>query len=143
MPETTDGFVLDCSITMAWCFGDEATPYTDAVRDALADRRAFVPVLWPLEVANVLLIGERRKRLDQARSLRFVGLLNALPIVIDGETNSRAFAEISHLARSYQLSAYDAAYLELASRLGLPLASLDNKLKAAAVAVGVPLYDAS
>ena len=143
MAEIKDGFVLDCSITMAWCFDDEATPYTNAVRDQLANLRAVVPSLWPLEVANVLLIGERRKRLDQARSLRFVSLINALPILIDDETNNRAFAEITHLARGYQLSAYDATYLELAIRRGLPLASLDAKLRAAAQAGGVASFDIS
>ena len=75
--ETQDGFVLDCSVTMAWCFDDEATPYTDGVRDSLADKRAVVPSIWPLEVANATIVGERRKRLDEARSSRFFVLLEA------------------------------------------------------------------
>jgi predicted nucleic acid-binding protein len=137
MDETMDGFVLDCSVTMAWCFDDEATPFTNGLRDQLADVRAIVPSLWPLEVANATIMGERRKRLDEARSQRFFALLNALPIVVDDETGGRAFADIVHLARAHQLSAYDAAYLELAIRRGLPLACLDSKLKVAAVAVGV------
>jgi predicted nucleic acid-binding protein len=138
--EPTDGFVLDCSMTMAWCFDDEATPYTNAVRDQLADMRAVVPSLWPLEVANATIVGERRKRLDEARTLRFFALLKGLPISIDGETSDKAFSEIVHLARAHNLSAYDAAYLELAIRRGLPLATLDGKLKTAAQAVGVPLF---
>jgi predicted nucleic acid-binding protein len=138
--ETKDGFVLDCSVTMAWCFDDEATPYTDGVRDSLADMRAVVPSLWPLEVANATIVGERRKRLDEARSRRFFVLLEALPIVLDGEAGNRAFADIVQLARNYQLSAYDAAYLELAIRRGLPLACLDDKLKTAAAAAGVVLF---
>jgi predicted nucleic acid-binding protein len=135
-----DDFVLDCSVTMAWCFDDEATPYTDGVRDCLADKRAVVPSIWPLEAANATLMGERRKRLDEARSQRFFVLLAALPIVVDDETSSRAFGDIVHLARTHQLSAYDAAYLELAIRRGLPLACNDGKLKNAALAAGVVLF---
>lgn len=138
---TQDEFVLDCSITMAWCFDDEATPYTDGVRDSLADKQAVVPSIWPLEAANATLMGERRKRLDEARSQRFFALLAALPIVVDDETSSRAFSDIAHLARAHNLSAYDAAYLELAIRRGLPLACNDGKLKAAAQATGVPFFD--
>jgi predicted nucleic acid-binding protein len=141
MDETKDGFVLDCSVTMAWCFDDEATAFTDAVRDSLADVRAVVPSLWPLEVANATIMGERRKRLDEARSQRFIVLIEALPIVIDDETARRAFGDTRHLARTYQLSAYDASYLELAIRRGLPLACLDGKLKTAATAAGVALYN--
>jgi predicted nucleic acid-binding protein len=141
MEETKDGFVLDCSVTMAWCFDDEATPYTNGVRDSLADKRAIVPALWPLEVANATIVGERRRRLDEARSQRFIALLEALPIVIDGETAARAWTDTVHLARAHNLSAYDASYLELVIRLGLPLACLDGKLKAAAAVVGVPLFD--
>src|SRR5262249_53189311 len=83
----------------------EATPYTDGVRDSLAIMRAVVPSLWPLEVVNATIMGERRKRLDEARSRRFFVLLEGLPIVPDGETGNRAFADIVPLARSYQLSA--------------------------------------
>jgi len=140
MEETKDGFVLDCSVTMPWCFDDEATAYTNGVRDRLADVRAVVPSLWPLEVANATIVGERRKRLDEARSQRFITLLESLPIIVDDETGHRAFGDIVHLARAHQLSAYDAAYLELAIRRGLPLATLDDKLKAAAKAVGVLLF---
>jgi predicted nucleic acid-binding protein len=140
MDEAKDGFVLDCSVTMTWCFDDEATPFTDSVRDSLADVRAVVPSLWQLEVANATIMGERRNRLDEARSQRFIVLIEALPIVIDHETAGRAFGETRHLARTYQLSAYDASYLELAIRRGLPLACLDGKLKTAAIAAGVALY---
>lgn len=141
MDETKDGFVLDCSVTMAWCFDDEATDYTNGIRDSLADVRALVSSLWPVEVANATIVGERRKRLDEARSSRFLSLLKSLPIVIDGETAARAWADTMHLARAHNLSAYDATYLELAIRRGLPLACLDGKLKTAAKAVGVPLYE--
>lgn len=140
MEETKDGFVLDCSVTMAWCFDDESTPYTDSLQDQLGTLRAIVPTIWPLEVANAALVGERRKRLDEARSSRFFALLSGLPIIVDDGTSGKAFSDIAHLARAHNLSSYDAAYLELAIRRGLPLACLDGKLKAAAQAVGVPLY---
>ncbi len=135
-----DGFVLDCSLTMAWCFDDEATPETDRIRDALAGVRAIVPSLWPIEVANAFLVGERRKRLDEARGRRFLSLLGHLPILVDDETAARAWADTGYLARARQLSAYDATYLELALRRGLPLACLDGKLKAAARAAGVLIF---
>lgn len=137
-----DGFVLDCSVTMAWCFDDEATRYTGAVRDRLVDVRAIVPMLWSLEVAGAAIMGERRKRLDEARTRRFLTLLGGLPIIVDDETAARAWADTMHLSRAHNLTAYDAAYLELAIRRGLPLACLDGKLKFAAAAVGVSLYDA-
>jgi predicted nucleic acid-binding protein len=137
---TQEDFVLDCSVTMAWCFDDEATPYTDGVRDCLTDKRAVVPTIWPLEAANATLMGEGRKRLDEARSQRFFALLAALPIVVDDETSGRAFGDIVHLARTHLLSPYDAAYLELAIRRGLPLACNDGKLKDAALASGVMLF---
>src|SRR5271157_1427081 len=140
MPPQED-FVLDCSVTMAWCFDDEATPYTDGVRDSLADKRAVVPSVWPLEAANATIMGERRKRLDEARSRRFFVLLEALPIVVDDDTANRAFNDIVHLARTYQLSAYDAAYLELAIRRGPPLACNGRKLKNAGVAGGFLLFN--
>jgi predicted nucleic acid-binding protein len=137
---TQDGFVLDCSVAMAWCFDDEATPYTDGVRDSLVDMRAVVPSIWALETADAAIMGERRGRLDEARSRRFLVLLQALPIVLDEETGTRAFSDIVPLARTYQLSADDASYLELAIRRGLPLAGLDGKLKTAAAAAGVVLF---
>jgi predicted nucleic acid-binding protein len=135
--ESKDGFVLDCSITMAWCFDDEATPYTDGVRDSLADMRGVVPGIWPLEAANATIVGERLGRLDPARSRRFFVVFEALSIIRDEESGNRAFDEIVHLARTYQLSAYDAAYLELAIGRGLPLACVDGKLKTAAAGAGV------
>lgn len=138
-----DGFVLDCAVTMAWCVDDEATPYTNGVRDSLADMRAVLPLIWPLEAANATIVGERRGRLDEARSRRFFVLLAGLPIIPDEETGSRTFSDVVHLARTYQLSAYDAAYLELAIRRGLPLACLDGKLRTAAATAGVVLFSPS
>ena len=137
------GFVLDNSIVMAWSFADEISAYADAVLDRLTAIRAIVPVLWPLEVANALLMGERRKRSTEAETIRWIGILNRLPIAIDDETNTRAWSDTLSLARGHKLSAYDAAYLELAIRRRLPLATLDEPLKLAATAIGVALYDPS
>ena len=140
MEQTKDGCVLDCCVTMARCFDDEATAYTQGVRDQLVEVRAVVPSRWSLGVVNATLVGERRKRLDQARGSRFLALLAALPILIDQQTCVQAFHATAHLARAHNLSSYDAAYLELAMRRGLPLACLDGKLKAAAIAAGVPIH---
>ncbi len=135
-----EGFVVDSSITLAWCFPDEIDDYPQAVLDALATEPAFVPDLWHLEVANTLVVGERRKRSTQADTVAWMNFLSDLPITVDEETKDHVFADTTHLARSNNLSAYDAAYLELAMRRGLPLATLDEGLRAAARTVGVALY---
>ena len=140
--ESMKEFVLDGSVTMAWYFQDEMSDYADAVRDGMDRSQAVVPSLWPLEVANTVVMGERRKRSTPAQAATWLGLLSVLPIVVDGETTARAWSETLGLARAHNLSAYDAAYLELAMRRGLPIATLDDKLKAAAAAVGVSLYSA-
>jgi predicted nucleic acid-binding protein len=136
----TDRLVLDGSLTLAWYFADEADPYADAVAQGLTTREAVVPSLWRLEIANTLVVGERRRRSTQAQAAAFLARLERLPIVIDDQTDARAWGETIRLARAHTLSAYDAAYLELAMRRGLPLASLDDQLKAAAAAVGVLLF---
>lgn len=129
--------VIDCSVTMAWAFSDEADAVTDGVLERVTSEGATVPTLWSLEVANVLLTAERRGRLTAGDGARFLELLGRLPIVIDGETATRAFLQTLHLARELDLSSYDAAYLELAARLDLPLATLDNHLLEAAGVLGV------
>jgi predicted nucleic acid-binding protein len=135
-------FVLDCSVTLAWCFEDETSEYADSVLDGLVSQAAIVPGIWSLEVANVLVIGERRNRLTQAQTAQVINLLQALPIVVDETTASQAMTATIALARQHHLSAYDAAYLELAMRLGLPLATLDNRLVVVANTCGVALYSA-
>lgn len=135
-----EGLVIDSSITIAWCFPDEKDDYSQSVLDALASEHAIVPDLWHLEVANTLVVGERRKRSTQVETVAWTSFLAALPIAVDEETKAHAFTDTMQLARTHDLSAYDAAYLELAMRRGLPLATLDDKLKAAAQAVGVTLY---
>lgn len=129
--------VVDASVTMAWCFEDEATAETESVLDRLRDEEAAVPALWQLEVTNVLLVAERRGRVTEAQSTRFLDLLSQLPIQVDmSRTDMKA---IQATGRRHQLSAYDAAYLLLAERIGAPLATLDGKLIAAAQAAGVVL----
>lgn len=132
--------VLDSSIALCWYFQDQADPYADGVAKQLISAEALVPSLWPLEVANAVLMGERRNRSTQADAQRWIAVLETLPITLDSETAARAWKDTLTLARAHKLSAYDAAYLELALREGLPIATLDPKLKAAAQAVGVPLY---
>lgn len=136
-------FVLDGSVTMAWFFRDETNAYAESVEDALAHDEAVVPALWPLEVANTLVVGERRKRCTEAQATTWLNYLRALPIVVDDETAAQAWGDTLSLARAHQLSAYDAAYLELALRRSLPLATLDDRLKDAAAAVGVAEYKPS
>ncbi|HUY31146.1 MAG TPA: type II toxin-antitoxin system VapC family toxin [Pirellulales bacterium] len=133
-------FVLDCSIAVAWCFPDEHAPYPQSVLDSLDAATAVVPAIWPLEIVNALLVGERRKRCTQTDTIAWLEFLKALPIWIDDETVARATSETMNLARAQDLSSYDAAYLEIALRLGSPLATLDEKLKVAATAVGVTAF---
>jgi len=131
-------FVLDSSVTLAWFFQDEAASSTDALLDALNhDGRAVVAMHWPLEVSNTLLTAERRKRCSVADSAHFLSILNSLPIEIDGETATQAGTTTLGLARAQNLTLYDGAYLELAMRRHLPLATLDQDLRAAAKKVGV------
>jgi len=121
-------FVLDCSIAVAWLFEDEATPQTDALLDRLKDSGALVPTLWRLEVGNVLARAERLKRITAALMAAYLDLLDRLPIVTDTETDGRALRETLTLARREGLTTYDAAYLELAMRRGVELATRDKAL---------------
>lgn len=131
-------FVLDSSVTMAWFFQDEATPSTDELLDELnADARAVVAAHWTLEVSNTLLMAERRKRSTVADSSHFLAILDALPIEADQETMTRATTTALALARTHGLTLYDGAYLELAMRRSLPLATLDKELRSAARKTGV------
>jgi predicted nucleic acid-binding protein len=133
-------FVLDCSVVMAWCFESEADPYTDAVLRALSKWTAVVPAVWPLEVVNVLLVAERRRRLGGGDVIRFLDLLGGLPIVVDGPVSIPDLAVLLALGREHRLSAYDAAYLHLAMRECLPLATHDRALRAAARAAGLVAF---
>ena len=130
-------FVIDTSVAMAWCFQDEATQATEAVLDLLRTDQAVVPAIWPLEVANVLLVAERRGRLTEAQASRFLELLAQLPINVD--TSPTDMAGIVATGRRHTLSSYDASYLLLAERLGATLATLDKPLAKAARKAGVQL----
>ena len=133
-------FVLDASVTLCWCFENQATKYTEAIFEMLAGGdEAVVPFIWPLEIANVLVTAERRKDLKAAQVTNFTEEFTAWPIQVDTVGLDRAFQQILSAARFYRLSAYDAAYLELAIREGLPLATLDNDLRKAASAAGVKI----
>jgi predicted nucleic acid-binding protein len=130
-------FVLDASVALVWCFEAEQTAPVMALLDRLAEAGAVVPQLWPLEALNGLLIAERRGRIDTARRHRLAGFLQQLPVTIDDETTARLWGATAQLAERHRLTAYDAAYLELAMRLSLPLATLDRALIGAATAAGV------
>ena len=130
-------FVLDCSIAVAWLFEDQSTPQTDELLDRLKDSGALVPTLWRLELGNVLARAERLKCIAAAQIADYLDLLDRSPIVTDTETDGRAFREILALARSEGLTTYDAAYLELAVRRRLSLATLDKELIRAAHRVQV------
>ncbi|OGT38178.1 MAG: DNA-binding protein [Gammaproteobacteria bacterium RIFCSPHIGHO2_12_FULL_38_14] len=132
-------FVLDASITLAWCFSDEATPTTNALLERLEFDFAIVPEIWPLEVGNILIAAEKRKRISYANIKEFLALLESLNIKTDTETGARGFRDIIFLAHSEKLTTYDAAYLELAMRYGLPLATKDTALTHAAKRVGVKI----
>jgi predicted nucleic acid-binding protein len=124
--------VLDCSVTLAWLLPDEDSRPAQAVLDRIVASRAWVPGLWRLEVANSLQSAVRRKRIDAAfrdASLADLGLLN---IQVDPDTANFAWGETLRLADAHDLTLYDAAYLELARRLSLPLASQDKSLRLAA-----------
>jgi len=124
--------VIDASVTLSWCFADEASPETDLLLDAVREYGALVPGLWFLEVGNVMLQAERRGRIAAADVAVRLELISALPIMVDQNTVGRAWGEVLHLARAERLPVYDATYLELAARRGLPLYTRDNALAGAA-----------
>lgn len=125
-------FVLDVSVTMAWCFADESSDDTWRLLDRLGDDAALVPGIWAAEVPNVLLVAERRKRLTRAQSRAFVARLLTLPIIVEDAAPSRLLNDVLTLARDTALASYDALYLDLAIRRDLPLATSDRALRLAA-----------
>lgn len=139
-------FVLDNSVTMRWFFGD-GTPrdlaYASRVLDAMKTDEAVVPGLWSLEVANVLARAEATGLVTEARSETFIAMLQQLDISVDPATSAHALAATLQLARRHKLSVYDAAYLELALRTGLALATLDEKLSKAARKAGLKRFAAA
>jgi len=135
----SESFVVDNSVVMSWCFKDETNQYADAVLDRLSEATAFVPSIWPLEVVNVLLAAERKRRLNEADSVRFITLLSQLPIMVEHERPERIMKDLLALARANNLSSYDASYLNLSMRKGFPLATLDTRLREAAKKTEVPI----
>ncbi|MCE2967316.1 MAG: type II toxin-antitoxin system VapC family toxin [Phycisphaerales bacterium] len=127
--------VLDCSLTMCWCFADEATPDRTELLRVLSAGAILVPKLWRIEVANVLCVAERRGRIDRRDAAAFLEMLTVLPIE-DDASDAAAVNRALELARIAQLSVYDAMYLELAVRSGTPLATADRRLAAAAASLG-------
>ena len=136
-------FVLDASVALLWLVpgtNPAGVDYAEATLVALKDAQALVPSLWALEVANVVAKLETKTIVTEADSQRYVALLGQLPIVTDPATATHALGDTLNLARRYRLSAYDAAYLELALRTGLPLATLDAGLAKAAATAGVQIF---
>ena len=135
--------VLDSSVALVWVLPGEATPATETLLTAVGELGAAAPGLWPLETANALLMAERRGRLSLAERTQALTLLAELPIQIDARTAELALSATVALAAGREMTVYDACYLELALRLGLPLASLDQRLCQAARSAGVDLMVAS
>ena len=136
-------FVLDNSVTMRWFFGDgkpNELTYASKVLDAIKRENALVPVTWGLEVANVIAGAEAKALVTEARSGVFLEMLDDMDIIVDTATFARALSDTLQLARRYKLSAYDASYLELALRMGMPLATLDEDLQKAAKKAGVKAF---
>lgn len=134
--------VLDSSVTLAWVFGDETTATIRQVFESIAENGAVVPSLWWLEVANSLTVAVRRKRINTELRRAALDDLALLDISTDQQTASQAWSETLRLADQHHLTLYDAAYLELARRRGLPLATLDQALRAAAISASVSLLGA-
>lgn len=131
--------VLDSSVALAWVYREERSEAISAVFEQVTEAGAWVPSLWRLEVANVLELGVRRGRIDAAFRDATLADFEFLPIQSDSETERHAWQSTLRLAERHRLTVYDAAYLELAMRRGLPLASLDRELRTAAGAENVAL----
>jgi predicted nucleic acid-binding protein len=132
--------VVDASVALAWCFPDESSKEADRILANLKGKGILVPAIWALEIANAMLVGERRKRLKQPEILRFVALIESLAILEDHQTVTDRINNVLPLARVHGLSAYDAAYLELAVRHDTPLATLDVALQKAARRAGIKVF---
>ena len=138
----TRAFVADASVAIGWVHPAQATTQTAAMLDALGEGATLeVPALWPLEVANALLVLVRRRKLTEDERQTGLAWLRGLPVRIDPEAALLAFSRLSELAAAHQLSVYDAAYLELAQRRRLALACHDGPLRKAAKQAGVSLWE--
>jgi predicted nucleic acid-binding protein len=133
-------FVIDASIAACWALRDEQHPHADAARERIANDPGLAPSLWWFEIRNILVIKERTNRITEADSTTFLSWMTRLGIELDRSADS---SELLRLARKHKLTAYDAAYLELAMRIRVPLATLDRNLSTAAKAEGVPVIGAT
>jgi predicted nucleic acid-binding protein len=138
---TATQFVLDCSTTLAWHYADEANDYSDRVAASFSHASAIVPGIWLYEVANALIVGERRRRVTEQQTAAILQSLGPLPISIAPLSTETIWQDAFALARGHGLSVYDAAYLHLCVREQLPLATLDSRMMSAAEALGVARYD--
>lgn len=129
--------VIDASVALAWLMQDEHSPESDRLFESMPGEGAFVPSLWRLEVANALQVAVRRNRIDVHYRDGAIQRLSRLPIEVDPETDAHAWTTTLHLAHRHNITVYDAAYLELALRRGVPLASRDQHLVKAALDSGV------
>jgi predicted nucleic acid-binding protein len=129
--------VLDSSVTLAWLYSDEITEPIRRVFETVAERGAVVPALWRLEIANSLTVAARRGRIDREFRRAALSDLAMLEITTDPHTETNAWGQTVQLADQCELTVYDAAYLELALRRRLPLATLDQKLRAGSTGCGV------
>ncbi len=134
-------FVLDSSVAISWCLVDELEGYAEAVLALMPNAEAFVPGIWLLEIVNTLLVAERRNRMNHKQTETAINLLESLLIQVDELTENQALGATLLLGREQGLAAYDAAYLESAIRMGLPLATLDVRLEEAATRCGVTLLN--
>lgn len=133
-------FVIDNSVVAAWLLA-EANPVADAILGGMAAHEPLAPALWPLELANVLVVAERRGRLSAADLIRFRDDVQALGIRIVPEPPGRVLGDVLDLARAEGLTSYDAAYLDLAIRERAPLATVDRRLRDAALRRGIGLFE--
>jgi predicted nucleic acid-binding protein len=131
-------FVLDCSISASWFLLDESNVAAQAVLERLSDEEAVVPALWTIEMVNVLLVAERKERISSSDAARAVEIISNLPVFVE-PADLATMKSCRAIAKEHSLSSYDACYLEIAMRLGLPLASLDRGLITAARNSGIRL----
>ncbi len=132
-------FVLDSSVALSWVLPDESNPAVDSLCDRLTDDVALVPPVWPLEIGNALLVGMKRGRLTSRDLSRLLTEIRALPIEIDSASTARSLEDTLRIAQRYELTTYDASYIELAKRRGVALATLDHRLREACLSAKITL----
>jgi predicted nucleic acid-binding protein len=135
----TPSFVVDASVAMSWCFLHEAMPATRKLLTDISEKSVLVPGWWYVEIANVLVLAERKGRINADQVAEFIALIEALDVEIDNDSPQRAFSQLLPLCRTHRLTSYDAIYLDLALRRKLPLASLDEPLRKATKKLGIKL----